>query len=143
MTKQERRIKARAWSAKWRANNQAAVKAAQYIYNRTDAGKARSRKASAAFRASLTDEEFAKWRKEKDHGKGAWYYFCEQLEKQKNRCLMCGVKFKKRSDACLDHDHETDQWRGVLCALCNRAVGYVEKYGEKAIAYLNKWRKQQ
>ena len=39
-------------------------------------------------------------------------------------CAICGKTLKPNSsDACLDHNHETENIRGVLCRACNVRVG--------------------
>lgn len=48
---------------------------------------------------------------------------------QEGRCATCGqVPTGKRWAGKLhvDHDHETDRVRGLLCGPCNRALGYIE-----------------
>ena len=62
------------------------------------------------------------------------------LEKQNGVCAICGVeKNKNNSSLCVDHDHKTGKIRGLLCHLCNTAIG---KFNddilllEKAIKYI-------
>jgi Autographiviridae endonuclease VII len=50
--------------------------------------------------------------------------FNEKLEKQKSRCAICKARFTDtRLGACWDHDHKTGCDRGLLCSLCNVALG--------------------
>lgn len=47
----------------------------------------------------------------------------ELLEKQKNRCFICErheSEFNNRLH--VDHNHKTDEIRGLLCYMCNRRV---------------------
>jgi hypothetical protein len=63
--------------------------------------------------------------------------FAELSSKQNHRCALCGIK--KRLD--VDHCHKTKRIRGLLCGLCNRALGVLGDNEEgllKAIKYLRK-----
>lgn len=64
---------------------------------------------------------------------------------QRSRCALCGKKGDKgavgrRPSLVVDHDHETQKIRGLLCGGCNVALGYIEKVSvewlEKAMIYL-------
>lgn len=71
----------------------------------------------------------------------------EEYFKDHNLCEICGktveevvrtdCKFKARR-LCVDHDHKTKKFRGLLCQLCNRQLGWYEKYLNKIDDYLNK-----
>lgn len=53
------------------------------------------------------------------------------LKSQKNRCKICNVKFKNSKDTHVDHCHETNEVRGLLCPTCNRSLGHYEKWFKK------------
>lgn len=72
--------------------------------------------------------------------------FQAMLEAQGHACAMCGTPFGD-DRVWIDHDHKCCKprtparccgkcVRGLLCLTCNVAVGYVETYGDLAIAYL-------
>ena len=44
-------------------------------------------------------------------------------EYQNNECPLCKVKFKTDSDYHVDHCHQTNKIRGLLCPSCNKALG--------------------
>ncbi len=49
----------------------------------------------------------------------AW--FNKQWMKQQAQCAICGKVFC--DDDCIDHDHDTNELRGLLCKLCNVGIG--------------------
>jgi Autographiviridae endonuclease VII len=48
----------------------------------------------------------------------------EILTIQKGKCAACGAKPKTRRKWQLDHDHQTNCIRGILCHNCNSALGH-------------------
>lgn len=58
------------------------------------------------------------------------------LLKQNRLCLICGEEMKS---PVVDHDHETGKVRGLLCRVCNAALGQFQEsitILERAIQYL-------
>ena len=53
------------------------------------------------------------------------------------RCEICGKDFNEEHsrNKHIDHNHDTDQIRGVLCASCNVKLGYYEKNYHKFDAF--------
>lgn len=46
------------------------------------------------------------------------------LISQKNRCMICGTLDKNQQyRLCVDHNHRTDEIRGLLCQGCNGGIG--------------------
>lgn len=45
--------------------------------------------------------------------------FDRMLHAQSNACLIC----KRVTRLCVDHDHETGEVRGLICSVCNKALG--------------------
>jgi hypothetical protein len=56
---------------------------------------------------------------------------------QSGRCGMCGSPPRKYRLG-VDHDHATGRVRGLLCNGCNVALGVVERFGDRARAYLSR-----
>jgi hypothetical protein len=64
----------------------------------------------------------------------------EKLARQDYRCAICKERL---DDPHVDHDHETNQVRDLLCRTCNLAVGYVQEnilIAEALVSYLMKWK---
>jgi len=58
----------------------------------------------------------------------------EMLIKQGHKCAICGG-----DPTCVDHDHDTGKFRGMLCRHCNCSLGgFKDSPGllQKAITYL-------
>ena len=67
-----------------------------------------------------------------------------KLEKQKGCCELCGVTENKGWNGkvqhfVVDHDHTTNQVRGLLCHNCNKNVGVIELWHKQIMAYLKKY----
>ena len=61
------------------------------------------------------------------------------LESQNNKCKICQLEFVTEGDIRIDHNHDTNQVRGLLCHSCNVALGHMKddiQLLEKAINYL-------
>lgn len=71
----------------------------------------------------------------------------EEYRETHKKCEICGktideaVKwksYKAPKNLCVDHDHNTNKFRGLLCSTCNRQLGWFEKYKDDILKYLNK-----
>lgn len=57
-------------------------------------------------------------------------------------CMICGkktLKGRRYRILCLDHDHKTGKFRGILCCACNTALGQFDddpRMLERAARYL-------
>lgn len=77
------------------------------------------------------------------------------IQKQDNKCAICGKPFEKKilhgrdknKRPHVDHDHDLNFVRGILCSCCNTAIGLLQedprivrlaaKYLEEANASFN------
>ena len=72
----------------------------------------------------------------------------EKRLKQDNKCVLCGVEFSyetKSTTPCVDHNHETEQIRELLCDCCNKGLGSFKDNIttlNNAVQYLKKWETQ-
>jgi hypothetical protein len=65
---------------------------------------------------------------EKDNKKYAKYNitrddFINMYNTQNNKCKICGEKFDKKRLVYIDHNHNTNKVRGLLCPKCNNLLG--------------------
>ena len=74
-------------------------------------------------------------------------YQIDKYKEIQKVCEICGrsieevVKWKSKftpKNLCIDHDHNTGKFRGLLCNYCNRQLGWYEKYRDRINNYLNK-----
>src|SRR6266851_5208740 len=69
--------------------------------------------------------------------RGSEYRFSEkEIEriltwKTGTRCRVCGKRMKKIgkgwNDGCIDHNHKTGKFRGIICSRCNWVLGILEE----------------
>ena len=63
------------------------------------------------------------------------------LSTQDGVCILCGKKdaYKNKGrNLFVDHNHQTNIVRGLLCSRCNTMIGHIELVGiEKIIKYLS------
>lgn len=74
----------------------------------------------------------------------------ELFVRQNGVCAICKkpeTRFSNKSRTtqrlCVDHDHNTNQVRGLLCHRCNSTIGLMEENTDRLsgiLEYLNKWR---
>jgi DNA-directed RNA polymerase subunit RPC12/RpoP len=68
----------------------------------------------------------------------------EKLAEQNYRCAICGTSDPGTTNWHADHDHKTNQKRGILCHKCNTGLGLLKDDVEilcAAIEYLNNYTK--
>lgn len=68
----------------------------------------------------------------------------KEYRKIHTKCEICGKdvnnirqEHNQFKDLCIDHNHSTNQFRGLLCMTCNRALGWFEKNEQSVLQYLN------
>ena len=130
--------KGREYNRKWRAANLEKARETSRKWHAANPEKARetSRKWHAA-----NLEKHREYKRKLFYGAGAHEHLEAQVKAQGNCCAICAKPFTKTPH--LDHNHETNQWRGALCLHCNSGIGYFKDDPvllSKAIAYLEEWR---
>ncbi len=70
----------------------------------------------------------------------------KRLKKQRYKCAICGKTDKENGKRlAVDHKHNTKIVRGLLCANCNAAIGFIQENPKIALGiheYLVKWRRK-
>lgn len=69
--------------------------------------------------------------------------YWRMLREQNNACAICKntIPSSKTERFSIDHDHQTDTVRGLLCSCCNTALGMFQdkiEFLEAAVEYLLK-----
>lgn len=76
-------------------------------------------------RRARTDKRFEAAKNRQRHLKSRYGItiedFMEMAEKQDHRCACCG---NLDQNLMVDHNHDTDKVRGLLCNNCNSMLGY-------------------
>lgn len=67
-----------------------------------------------------------------------WVQYIELLTTQEGVCAICKQPPQENKLLSVDHDHTTQEVRGLLCSRCNLLLAGVEDtaYHEKAVLYL-------
>lgn len=108
---------------------------------RTDGGATRAK--MTAYAKAHPEMRRAIWRK---HAYGLSLEECEALHvRQKGACGICGEPGTVYA-LNVDHDHVTGRVRGLLCGLCNRALGQFRDRIDlviKAKDYMERWEAEQ
>ena len=76
------------------------------------------------------------------YGAGAQNHFEKSLAEQDGKCAVCKEVLDMGYNTHFDHNHDTGQWRSVLCGGCNAGLGNFRENPNhllNAIAYLSKW----
>src|SRR6266700_869435 len=67
-----------------------------------------------------------------------WDEFCEKNKQQAGLCRICGNPQSAGRRLSVDHDHDTNTVRDLLCLRCNILVGQIESgLVTKALLYLD------
>ena len=65
---------------------------------------------------------------------------------QAGKCAICEIKFGLYVPSILDHDHRTDEVRGLLCQFCNVSLGRMEmglkSFAKKHLAYIQSFQNE-
>ena len=61
----------------------------------------------------------------------------EILRRQRGKCAICQRSYST-FHLHVDHDHVDGKIRGLLCPTCNHAIGWLEKFQENALEYLDR-----
>jgi hypothetical protein len=93
---------------------------ARYRTEKYDAYLRSTRKSQRKMRYGITPEEYD-----------------AILASQGGVCAICKEELNEFKNTCLDHDHESDRVRGILCSHCNRGLGQFRDNVEFLSAAIN------
>lgn len=108
-----------------------------YAKQYREANKERINAAQRAKYANNPEYYRANFRKTKYKLSPIEYYTL--LERQCYQCAICGNWLDLSENTHIDHCHDTNKVRGVLCSFCNRGIGMFKHdvtILQKAISYL-------
>lgn len=143
MPTEEERIKARARSERWKQNNPERYAENQRRWRSEPENIKKNRAYQKEYRKALGSQEYRRnlWLRS-SYGLSVEDYNL-MLESQDGRCLICkrtGEESRSRSGRlAVDHNHATNDVRGLLCTNCNKALGQFQDSIEillAAAAYL-------
>lgn len=60
--------------------------------------------------------------------------YLAMVDRQEGRCAICKEPPSERSPLCIDHCHDTGIVRGLLCKVCNLAVGNLRNSADVALS---------
>lgn len=89
-------------------------------YRQTDKGRRTMKNTKLKFLYGITLKTFNEWRALQD-----------------NKCWLCDKEFTDKCLPYVDHDHNADKVRGLLCNSCNILLGWFENHREIIGEYLN------
>lgn len=67
--------------------------------------------------------------------------YVNEYKKNIEVCEICGEKLNSKGEIkrlCVDHDHRTNNFRGILCNPCNTRLGWYENNKEAIDKYLKR-----
>ena len=50
-------------------------------------------------------------------------------------CDLCGIEYKKRNDRQMEHNHETGEFRNIVCKSCNLRKDDIKIYSHNTSGY--------
>jgi hypothetical protein len=149
MTKElttEQRTSRREYRQQWRERNREKVRAYAVAWHEEHPGKRNEYSKKSYDRDPVSESERKKkYRRENPKHLRALSIkrrygitiddYDRMVEKQSGKCAICG---KEDSKLHIDHDHQTNRVRGLLCGPCNRKLHSVEteSFLSRALAYL-------
>jgi hypothetical protein len=125
-----------AYMRQWRANHPGYSSRYTTAWARKNRDKDRALKKKSARKDPIRFFRWQLWKK---------YHitletYNEMLVRQGNKCGICERSFSSDLRSCVDHDHNTGKFRGILCNNCNSAIGFFAESIttlSSAIKYLN------
>lgn len=138
--KQKNRESQALYMKKWRARNCERLKEYETTYNKTEHRRKSKKKYNFSPHGILRNSQRSYvYRLRVRYGLSVSEYEA-MLASQNNCCAMCKGNRSGKRRLAVDHCHKTSKVRGLLCAACNRVLGFANESSEillAAIKYLD------
>lgn len=103
-------------------------------YRKTDKAKKLHKKANIRFREGKSPDYFKNKKLKSLYGVTLKQHK-EKYLNQNGCCLICNRPVPY-DNVDTDHDHQTGEFRGLLCRYCNSRLGWFEKYKNIVLKYI-------
>lgn len=146
VTKEDPKERTRLRMKEWRKQNREKLREYQrkWVFNNAESVKEYQKLYSAEYRAQ-PDKQFEAWLRNLRRYNLTPSSFNELWAAQEGKCAVCDgtllPRGREKMSACIDHNHETGEVRGLLCRQCNAGIGHFQDSPalmKSAVGYLKK-----
>lgn len=146
MYTEDYKIKRRLNTKRWRENNPEKVKEYSKLYEKRNSTK-KYREEYSKKKGKINAKNWRYNNPDKSRSSSLKYAYGISIEDynqmfvdQNGLCSICKERQEYGKNLCVDHNHKTNEIRGLLCRSCNSGLGHFKeniKNLSSAIRYLN------